>query len=147
MEPVDILRDDGFQDAPPLQFRQSLVPRVGLDIAEYPMLAVELEERLRMVHEETVGGHLLRAELLMEPLAVYAVRAAEVRDARLRGHPCAAEKDGTFAVPQNIPKSLDVIHDANLFHSLRPTTPSCKHKHTVYYVYEHIFYIVRGWWK
>ena len=63
----------------------------------------------------------LGAEFLVEPLAVYAIRTAEIRDTGFRGHSCAAEKDGAFAVFQDVAKFLDAAHAVNLFHSLHLT--------------------------
>ena len=111
MKSVDVLRDDGFQYAAPLQFRQRFMSRVGPDVSEDPMLTIKLEKGLRMVYEKAVGRHFLRTKLLMEPLAVYTVCAAEVRYAGLRGHPCAAEKDDAAAFFEDFPKRVNLVHD------------------------------------
>ena len=104
MQPVNILRNDGFQNAAPFQFRQRDMPRVGPDVPENPVFPVELEECFRMVYKETVGSHLLRTELLMEPPAVDSVRAAEIRHPGLRGHPGAAKEHNIFTLSENLCK-------------------------------------------
>ena len=114
MQPVNILRDDSFQNAAPLQFRQRDMPCIGLNVPEYPVFPVKLEERFRMVHKETVGSHLFRAELLVEPLAVDSIRAAKIRHPGLRGHPGAAEEHNIFTLSENLCKRFYTVHRNHL---------------------------------
>ena len=90
------------------------MPCIGLNVPEYPVFPVKLEERFRMIHKETVGSHLFRAELLVEPLAVDSIRAAKIRHPGLRGHPGAAEEHNIFTLSENLCKRFYTVHRNHL---------------------------------
>ena len=66
------------------------------------ILSVIPKELSGMCHEKAARGHLLRAELLMQRLAVYPARTAKVGDPRLRGHARPTEEDRTAASAEDL---------------------------------------------
>ena len=90
MEAVDVLRHHGGQRARLLEFGQLAMRAVRLRVERQHAVAVEVEERAGVGVEEAAADHLLgRIGVL---LRVQAVRAAEIGDAALGGHACAAEE-------------------------------------------------------
>ena len=91
VQAVNVLRDDGFQLTGLLQPRKGKVRRVRLRLRVQHFVAVKAEELLRPAFEKIVGQNFLRRPAVF--LVIQPVRAAEIRDAGLRGHTGSAEKD------------------------------------------------------
>ena len=79
MEAVDVLGDDGFQLALPLELRQTQMRRVGLCSLDDELIAVEAVELLGALFPEGVTQDRLGRVIVF--LMVEAVHTAEVRDA------------------------------------------------------------------
>ena len=79
MEAVDVLGDDGFQPALPLELRQTQMRRVGLCSLDDELIAVEAVELLGALFPEGVAQDRLGRVIVF--LMVEAVHTAEVRDA------------------------------------------------------------------
>ena len=96
MEAVDVLGNDGFQLALPLELRQTQMRRVGLCSLDDELIAVEAVELLGALFPEGVAQDRLGRVIVF--LMVEAVHTAEVRDAALSGHARTAEKDDVLAL-------------------------------------------------
>ena len=95
MQPVNVLRDDGFQLALRFPLRQLSVGGVGLRSGQPQLFMVKAIVFLRVFLKKRVGQNLLRRILVF--LIVKPVHAAEIRDAALRRDAGAAEKHDVVA--------------------------------------------------
>ena len=95
MEPVDVLGDDGFQLALPLELRQTQMRRVGLCSLDDELIAVEAVELLGALFPEGVTQDRLGRVIVF--LMVEAVHTAEVRDAALGGNARPAKEHDAAA--------------------------------------------------
>ena len=90
MEPVDVLGDDGIEQAAPLELDERRVRRVRLLVGEVVKTrAVEVPEALRVAVEGIDGGDRHRIDLGPESRA----GRAKVRDAGGNRDPRAGERD------------------------------------------------------
>ena len=88
---VDVLRHNGTELSLPLQRGQRPVRGVRLRLQREHFFAVKAVEILRMLIEKRMAQDRFRR--VFKLLVVKPVRAAEIRDAGLRGHTGSAEKD------------------------------------------------------
>ena len=110
MEPVDVLRHHRRENAAPFQLCERIVPRIRLCCEVDKAPPVEVEEFLRMRHEEAVRCHLLGGELSVQRLAVDAARAAKVGNARLCRHARPAEEHRVAASCEDFSETIDLLH-------------------------------------
>ncbi|CUP37910.1 Uncharacterised protein [Bacteroides xylanisolvens] len=67
---------------------------------------------------EMVGKHFLRRPWEARFLPVKAIRSAKIRDVRLRGDPCSAEKYDAVMGCDHSSQFLDVGHDDGSFRGI-----------------------------
>ena len=104
MQAVDILRHDGEQLAARLPFGQLPVRRVGLRAAYQHFIAVKAVEFRRIAHKKVMAQDFLRRPGVF--LIVQPVHASEIRYARFRTYPGAAEKNDALCLTHPLLESI-----------------------------------------
>lgn len=102
---IHILSDDAVQLAQLIQFRQSIMGGVGLDIHQ-KLGGHHMPHFLTRFHamEELPDSKIIRVVSLSQP-----TRAAEIRNARLCAHPGAGEHHQTFGGKDEGGKVVDTF--------------------------------------
>ena len=112
MEPVDVLRDDGTELSFLLELRETPVRRVRLHrFIRDELGAVKAEKLFGVPLKERMAQNRLRGIFVLLP--VQPVCTAEIRDAGLRGHARAAEKDDVVAPGDPLAEHRDIVLHGN----------------------------------
>ena len=112
MQAVDILGDDGGEPARLFQPGQGEMRRIGPGGKRQHLLPVKGKKLLRVLPEKGVAQDGLRRPA--PGLAVKAVLAAEIGNARFRAHPRAAEKDDAAGAVDILLQTLLLGHGSHL---------------------------------
>src|SRR6266516_7555349 len=100
VQEIDVLRDDGLDEAEPLELREGGVSGIRLSLRQrHDARLVEAPDLERVAPERFDRAILERVERRPEP-----GRRAEVRDAALRAHACPREDDARSPLPNQLRK-------------------------------------------
>ena len=110
METVDVLGNDGAQDAVALPPGELEVRLIGFCGQADHLVAVEAVEFLGLLHEKGMAEDLFGRIIVL--LMVETVSRTEIGDAALRGHARTAEKDDAAGILNDLSELFDIGHGA-----------------------------------